>query len=224
MYEALLFDLDDTLLDFKAAEAYAFKQLMSELKIRYSEQLFAQYDEINQRLWRQLEQQEITKQYLLNNRFGRFFKELGYEDLDSIAADKRLRELLADNAILMPNAKSTLATLKERGCKLYTASNGVYETQMRRMKAAGILDFFDGHFISESVGYEKPNAKFFDYILKDLKVNPWDLLMIGDGLNSDIKGANNSGIDCVFYNPKRVKVTEETTFTIKDLNELLPLV
>lgn len=224
MYKALLFDLDDTLLDFKAAEDYAFKKLLQESNIPYNQQLFLQYDEINQNLWRQLEEQIITKQYLLDQRFTRFFEALGYDELDGIAAERRFRQLLGEGAFLMPNAKETLSKLKSAGYKLYTASNGVYQTQIRRMQATQILEFFDGHFISEMVGYEKPNPKFFDYILDELHLAKKDVLMIGDGLNSDIKGALMSNIDCVYYDFKNQSQANCAQYTIKSLLELLTLI
>lgn len=224
MYEALLFDLDDTLLDFQAAENRAFKALMAELDVPFSEQMFTQYVEINSTLWRRLERQEITKQVLLDQRFTQFFAQLGYDNLDGIAAERRFRQLLSEGATLMPNARETLVALKERGFKLYTASNGVYQTQIRRMEATNILDLFDGHFISESVGYEKPSQKFFDYILGSLKLATWDVLMIGDGIGSDIQGAVDSKIDSVFYNFQRKATTNGgATYTITDLKELIPL-
>ncbi|CAH0416451.1 YjjG family noncanonical pyrimidine nucleotidase [Periweissella fabaria] len=220
MYKALLFDLDDTLLDFKAAEDFAFKQLMQESNVPYTQQLFVQYDEINQQLWRQLERQEITKQYLLDQRFTRFFAALGYDNLDGIAAERRFRQLLGEGAFLMPNAKETLTVLKHAGYQLYTASNGVYQTQIRRMQATQILDFFDGHFISETVGYEKPNVKFFEYILNELKITKQDVLMIGDGLNSDIKGALASDIDCVYYDYANRQQANDAQYTVTDLLDL----
>lgn len=220
MYKALLFDLDDTLLDFKAAEDFTFKQLMQESNVPYTQQLFVQYDEINQQLWRQLERQEITKQYLLDQRFTRFFAALGYDNLDGIAAERRFRQLLGEGAFLMPNAKETLTVLKHAGYQLYTASNGVYQTQIRRMQATQILDFFDGHFISETVGYEKPNVKFFEYILNELKLTKQDVLMIGDGLNSDIKGALASDIDCVYYDYAKRQQANDAQYTVTDLLDL----
>lgn len=220
MYKALLFDLDDTLLDFKAAEDYAFKELMQESKIPYTQQLFVQYDAINRKLWHQLEQQEITKQYLLDQRFTRFFAELGYDNLDGIAAERRFRQLLGEGAFLMPNAKETLIILKNAGYQLYTASNGVYQTQIRRMQATGIIEFFDGHFISETVGFEKPNVKFFDYILDQLHLSKRDVLMIGDGLNSDIKGALASDIDCVFYDYAQKNQPNAAQYMVTNLLDL----
>ena len=69
-----------------------------------------------------------------------------------------------------------------------------------RVKASGIGQYVDGVFISEEIGAQKPDPKFFWAIFDKLEDHDASgYLMIGDRLSSDIKGANNVGMDNVLF-------------------------
>lgn len=102
-------------------------------------------------------------------------------------------------------------------------TNGTAIAQKKKLEKSGLNDIVDDIFISEMVGYEKPNAKFFERVIS--KVGITDLsqaLMIGDSLTSDIQGGFNAGIDTCWYNPKGVENDSSLTptYIIKDLHEL----
>ncbi|MCG4775090.1 HAD-IA family hydrolase, partial [Lawsonibacter sp. DFI.5.51] len=81
-------------------------------------------------------------------------------------------------------------------------TNGIGKTQKQRLKDSKMVYLFDDVFISEEMGVEKPNSKFFEIIFNKYDfMKKEDTLMIGDSLASDIKGSNNFGIDCVWFNP-----------------------
>lgn len=223
MYQIYLLDIDNTLLDFDATEIKSFHTLLNSYEITYEEELFTQYKKINKNFWALLEQGKVDKDTVRTGRFIEFFGSLNLS-YNADEAERRYQSYLSDGADMMPNAKETLINLKEAGKKIYSASNGVYETQVKRLKTAGLYDYFEEMFVSEKIGYEKPYRSFFDYCfdhIKDFDVEK--TIMVGDSLTSDIQGAINSGIDSCFYDPKGAITAAKATHTISNLNELLSL-
>ena len=72
-YKYLLFDLDDTLLDFGKAQVLAFKKLLEDENIEYNDELFEKYETINKSLWRSFERGEISNKEVTSERSIRFF-------------------------------------------------------------------------------------------------------------------------------------------------------
>ncbi len=223
MYQIYLLDIDNTLLDFDATEIKSFHTLLNSYEISYEEELFTQYKKINKNFWALLEQGKVDKDTVRTGRFIEFFGSLNLS-YDAEEAERRYQSYLSDGADMMPNAKETLVRLKEAGKKIYSASNGVYETQVKRLKTAGLYDYFEEMFVSEKIGFEKPDRSFFDYCFDHIKdFDQIKTVMVGDSLTSDIQGAINSGIDSCFYDPKGAITSAKATHTISDLNELLSL-
>lgn len=221
MYRIFLLDIDNTLLDFDAAEERGFRKVIESYEIEYSSEMLDQYKKINRNLWNLLEQGKIEKEELLNTRFGEFFS-LYHIEASGKEAESRFRKHLGDSSDLIPNAKETLLQLKEQGKKLYSASNGVYVTQIKRLKNAGIHNLFDGMFISEKVGYEKPALQFFEYCFNNIPdFEKEKTIMVGDSLSSDIQGAINSGIDSCLFCHSENRVLSSATHTISDISELV---
>ncbi len=132
---------------------------------------------------------------------------------------------LDNSSGLVPHAKYTLTELKKMGKKIYSASNGVYSTQLKRLSNAGIIDLFDGHFISDRIKYEKPSPCFFKFCIKNTGMVPnGSIIMVGDSPTSDIIGAMNSGIDSCFYQHSENVTCTCATYTINDIAELLNIV
>ena len=73
------------------------------------------------------------------------------------------------------------------------------------MESLKLTDFFDGIYVSDEIGYAKPDVRFFEFVLTANGVKRENCLVIGDSLTSDIKGANSSGIESIWYNPKGKK-------------------
>ncbi len=224
MYDIILFDLDNTILDFDSAERDSFIKIIEKAGLIYSEDLLQNYKKINTALWSALEQGKISKETVLNTRFQKFFQLYGVT-VDGRLWEENYRFCLNNSSGLIPNAKYTLRELKKMGKKLYSASNGVYETQLKRLSNAGIIDLFDGHFISDRIKYEKPSPLFFEFCLKNLGlIAHSSIIMVGDSPASDITGAINSGIDSCFYQHNSNVQCTYATYTIQDLSELLGIV
>ena len=111
--------------------------------------------------------------------------------------------------------------------KQYAVTNGTKVAQDRKLLKSGLIDLFDGVFISEEIGVEKPGIGFFEYVWEQIgEYDPSEIMIVGDSLTSDIQGGNNAGIVCCWYNPsgktndKNLKIDYEIT----DLQDILELI
>lgn len=223
-YKTLFFDVDDTLLDFKAAEEEAITLLFTEHGIPLTEETRSRYSILNQSLWRDHEQGKLDRDTLLNTRFSLFFKELGQE-VDGKALGEQYRSYLEKGDQLMDGALETITALKENH-DLYIVTNGVSKTQYKRLTSSGLHPLFLETFVSEDTGYQKPMKEFFDYVFARIPgLDRSASLIIGDSLTADIQGGSMSGIDTCWYNPSG-KPNDSgivPTYEIRDLRELLKL-
>ena len=88
--------------------------------------------------------------------------------------------------------------------RLYIVTNAVASVQRSRLEGSAIASYISGAFISEEAGASKPSAAYFDYVFSHIDgITRDNCLLVGDSLSSDIRGANNAGIPCCWYNPKR---------------------
>lgn len=198
-YEALLLDMDGTFLDFEASQKQAFTKAMGRYGYPAGEEEYAAYCRINHGLWEAFERGEIDKPTLLSTRFVRLFGALGI-DGDGAAFEKEYQSLLGMGHDLVEGAFEVLEALSDRYL-LYVVTNGVESTQRNRLRLSGIERFMTGIFISETVGYQKPQKEFFDYCFSCIKRDRSRMIIIGDSLTSDIRGGVNAGIDTCWFNP-----------------------
>lgn len=227
-YKRIIFDLDNTVLDFKDAEDKALKKIIETHNLPYTTETVDSYKEINHRLWRKLEEGVITREHLFSSRFALFLEKFELH-VDGKSVDDLYRHNLGEGYKKIAYASELLTALKENGYHIYAGTNGVAQTQWKRLKGSRLIHFFEDVFISEEIGVEKPDPKFFEHIFKTLNsVNKKEFLMVGDSLTSDIQGANNVGIDSVWYNPAGdlnplSSKAAQSTYTIGNLLELLSL-
>ena len=84
---------------------------------------------------------------------------------------------------------------------LYIVTNGVTETQHRRIKESGLEKYLKKIFVSEETGYQKPMKEYFEYCFQRIPMlDKEKTIIIGDSLSSDIAGGNNAGIDTCWFN------------------------
>lgn len=226
MYQTIFLDLDDTILDFTTSQSSAFKRVVEAVGVTYDDAMMTHYQTYNQSLWHLVEQNRLTKAELMNTRFPSFFAEYGVA-ITGAETDHLFRDYLADGADLVPGAVRLLKDLKSSGRKIYAASNGIYQTQLKRLTQAGIIDYFDELFISEKLGYNKPHAGFFETVFQQLgSVNKNHSLMVGDSLSSDIKGANAVALPVCWFNPENASPSTEVSiqYSIQSLEELYPII
>lgn len=225
MIRNVLFDLDDTLLDFHRAEAEAIRHTLREFGINPTDETVALYSKINRSCWAKLETGEYTREEVLHRRFDILFQTLGVEG-DAHETQKLYEYRLSLGAYYLDGAENLLDELFGK-YRLYLATNGIVNVQSRRIKDSGIGKYFDGIFVSERIGYNKPDKRFFESAfleIPDFKLE--ETVIIGDTLTSDILGGINAGIKTVYFNPKNRKndtgITPDYEIgTLADLTELL---
>lgn len=223
-FKTLLFDVDDTLLDFAATEKAALIKLFAHEHVRLTPAIEERYLTINQQLWRRFEQGELSQREVITGRFQRLFEELGI-DRDGAACDNRYREYLAEGHYLIEGAQALIEKLHQQ-IDLYVVTNGVSSTQYRRLNESGLMPYFKAVFVSEDTGFQKPMSGFFDYVFERIpEFKKTDTLIIGDSLTSDIKGGNLAGIATCWFNPtNKSNVGDRPTFEITHLDEVAALV
>ena len=225
-YYCILFDADNTLLNFDAAENKALAETLVNYGIEPDAETVQTYRTINEELWRQLEKGQIRREKLFGERFSRFLKAINAAG-DGVEMNRCYLEQLSIHPDLMsPEVLDVLRELSEVAT-LAIVSNGAQKVQTRRLAESGVMNFMEDVFISEKMGCEKPNARIFDAALRALGVeNREHVLMVGDSLSSDIQGGSNAGLDTCWYNPNHAENRGKVipTYEIASLEELYPLV
>lgn len=220
-YTTLYFDLDNTLLDFFAAERDAITELLCLYGIEPNPNYVGVYSEINRKFWERFERGEIKREEIFTGRFVEFTEKIGAV-ADAVKMSADYFSLLARGHKCMPGASEVLKYVKEKGYTVCVTTNGVSLTQHRRIKESGLEKFFDFVFISEETGHQKPEKAYFDFVLqKTPEKDRKRVLIIGDSQSSDILGGINAGIDTCWLNPKGEKGNYTPTYEISDIKQLI---
>jgi putative hydrolase of the HAD superfamily len=217
----IFFDLDHTLWDFDKNSMLAFKRVFKKFKITIEFDAFLKiYEPINIEYWKKYREDKVSKE---NLRRGRLIDSFNYFDLiystekiDEIA-DAYIQELPFDNH-LFEGAVEILDYLILK-YKLHIITNGFEEVQHKKLKNSGIDHYFSTVTTSEEVGLKKPNPKVFLTALNKANSFPTQSVMIGDSLEADILGANNIGMQTIFYNYRNESISKK----IKSIDSLLEI-
>ena len=226
MIKTVLWDVDNTLLDFLAAERAAIKTLFTEFGLgECSDEMIKRYSRINVSFWQRLERNEITKPEVLVGRFLQFFGEYGIDQTIAPEFNERYQLRLGDTIVYRDDSLSILKYLKGK-VRQYVVSNGTVAAQTKKLEKSKIGQVVDGVFLSEKLGVEKPNDAFFEKVFEAIR--PGDLsevMIVGDSLSSDILGGMNAGIVTCWYNPEGLPVPEgyRADHVIYDLHEIIAL-
>lgn len=200
-HRLFLFDLDDTLLDFKASERLSFARTLAAQGVRDGvDGLFAHYQHINLALWREFELGRVSKEVLKVERFRRSFAQAGLA-LDADAASHCYLESLLDTVVLVDGAVQLCEALGAIG-EVGIVTNGIEHVQTRRIASSGLRAHVSFVATSEACGHAKPDRRFFEYATNMARAFARDgTVVIGDRLDTDILGANRFGIDSCWFNP-----------------------
>lgn len=226
MIKTLLWDVDGTLLDFEKAEKYGIRKCFEIFSLgECTDEMLSRYSVINRKYWEMLERGELTKPQVLRGRFEEFFKTEGikFDKIDDFNLEYQYR--LGDKVFFRDNALETVDFLKGK-IKQYAVTNGTYVAQNRKLSQSGLDKIFDGVFISDKIGFEKPSIEFFDAVEKEIGTfNREEIMIIGDSLTSDIKGGNNADILCCWYNPHGAENKDNLRidYEITDISQVLEI-
>lgn len=225
MIKNVLFDLDDTLFDFGAAEKKALSKTLFQLGVKPEEEILSLYSKINAAHWKMLENGELTRDEVKVKRFEKLFMKIG-ADVSAVSAAKLYEGFLSEGHIFISGAEELLENLFGK-YRLYIVSNGSANVQDGRIKSSGISKYFEEIFISQRVGFDKPRKEFFDACFAKIPdFEKSETLIIGDSLSSDVRGGKNAGITTVWFNPKN-KENDGNIFpdyTVKSLVEFENLI
>ena len=221
-YPYLLFDADNTLFCFDEANRHAFHTVCETFGLPDTQAFFERFEIINNATWERFDCGELTKDETVLERFRRFFAAEGITGIDPAACNRVHLECLSRSTYLMPYAAEVAAELHKTH-RIYLITNAVESVQRGRLGRSALAPLVEEAFISEAAGAAKPSTEYFDYVFAHIDgITKENCLVIGDSLTSDIRGANNYGLPCCWYNPKQLPRPEDlrVDYVIRDLREL----
>lgn len=197
-YDIVLLDADETIFDFKLAERTALTMTAKEFGIEPTYDDVTVYSSINERLWKELELNTVTRDQLKSLRFMRWFEYLGVE-ADPTLFNERYANNLATAGFLFDDAEEFVKKLSAL-CDIYIVTNGLSKSQNGRMSRCSIKDHIKKMYVSEEIGFAKPDKQYFDFIFSDLDIKDKSkVIILGDSLSSDMQGGRNAGITTCRY-------------------------
>ena len=219
--KGVIFDLDNTLLDFMKMKEVAVKSAirgMIEAGLEADEResfkdIISIYEEFG---W---ENQKVFDVFLN--------KSIGYVDNKFLAAGivayRRSREA---NLLAYPNVNRTLVNLTKLGIKLAVVSDAPSREAWMRIYYLNLYHFFDAVITFDDSGERKPSSKPFEMALKILNLEPQDSLMIGDWPERDVVGAKQIGMRTAFavYGDTFGTKDSGSDWDIKDISEIISII
>lgn len=222
-YEIFLVDVDDTVLDFHRASFEALKTAFAACGVEWQERFGQEFRRFNAALWQRLERKEITREYLMNNRFILFFEDLGMSEVSGRQFNEVFLNYLANTPIFFDGATEFLKKLGKHG-RVYFVTNGTAWIQKSRFDKCGLWAYAVDTFVSDAIGYDKPSPLYTQHVIDRIDgFQKEKAVWIGDSLSSDIKAANDAGIDSVWFSPvaKSTISGVSPTFTARTYAEIL---
>ena len=205
MHNNLLFDLDQTLLDFHASEYIALGKVLQENGLSYSDDIYNLFKAYNKLLWGELEKGNITRTELFTMRFNYIFEKCEGDStgIDPLKINSDFIRTMSENGVLLDGALEFVERVKSEidNVRIYIVTNGATINAKGRIASTGLDKFIDHLFVSEDMGVNKPSADFFDMVLEKIEEPKESCLVIGDSLSSDMQGAKNAHMTSVWFMP-----------------------
>lgn len=226
--KAIFFDADDTLVDHKQCEKEALLYLFDKIGKDYKEQYQDIFRPLDRKLWDSVAHNlnPVPKSEIPEYRFKKFFKQIGLEYNDFKKANEFFQDGLSNSVSLIDNAYDIIKYLYYKDYQLYVVTNGLIKLQKPRITNSKISKYISDIIVSEEVNSGKPNPKIFNVLLNKINLKSNEVIMIGDSLEKDIKGAENANIKAIWYNSNnKINNTEIKPYcqitNLIDLKEIL---
>jgi YjjG family noncanonical pyrimidine nucleotidase len=229
MYKAVIFDLDNTLINFSSCETESMKRTCSDHKLFVDnvvewDLFWKSFSEHNFRHWMDFVNGGEVKTIGDVLRFS-FRDSLNLAELFHSHLSDTYWDYFCNTCFFEDGAEQLLSIFKDK-YPLGIITNGISESQRKRLKAGNIDELFKSIVISDEVGIRKPKKEIFEIALNDFKLSNKEVLFVGDSLQDDYHGAMNSGIDFCFYNRQNIKLSNDIKpkYTIRTLLDLVNVV
>lgn len=220
-YEWLLFDVDNTLLDFSKASKESLFKTFLDYGMVCTEEIYKKYKVENTKVWVAFEKKEIDTETLKRVRFKGFFDLLGIS-IDPFEFNTAYVKNVVAVSEVYPGAVELIKKLAN-DYKVSIITNGLKEAQRPRLEHVGMIELFDSIVVSDEIGVAKPDVQFFEYTYNTIPNPPpkSKILVIGDNLMSDILGGQFFGVDtCWISHQKKNTSILEPTYTIDSVFDI----
>jgi putative hydrolase of the HAD superfamily len=221
MIRAVIFDLDNTLVDFMRMKKEAVKAAVAGMVDAGLDMSYqAAYDRIMQVYAREgIEYQEVFDHFLTEH-----YGHINHKVLAAAVVGYRKARDAA--LVLYPHVTSTLTTLVKRGIKLALITDAPAKQAWLRLCYLNLHHLFDVVVTFEDSGAHKPSPIPFQYALKELNLDPHEALMVGDWPERDMEGGKSVGIKTVLakYGDRSFEGPSGADWEINDISELLKIV
>lgn len=221
--EWIMFDADNTLLDFDSASKEALWLTFEGLNIQCSEEIYKVYKKINAQVWADFEAEKITAVELRSLRFSRLFDTLDYQPCSGLKFNTSYLNNLIKASQMYDGVENILNELKGE-YKLSIITNGLKEVQRPRLDRLGLTKYFDSIVVSDEVGVAKPHIRYFEHSYKSIPNPPQidKIMVVGDNLKSDIIGGNNFGANTCWVSHGKMNDTDiEPHYTITTIHDFI---
>ncbi len=229
-YRDIFLDFDDTLYDTygnavlalqETFEHFHMERWFSDAQVFYDAYWAANID-----LWTRYSKGEITRDYLIVERFRRPLSAgQGLEPTEAFCLEMsdRFLDYCSSKSGMVEGAHELMDYLRSQGYRLHMCSNGFHEVQYKKLAACGLRDAFQTIILSEDAGANKPAKAFFDYAFHQSGAKVETTIMIGDNLQTDIQGAKGAGMDTILFNRWNVEANGIPTYTVNRLLDIKQL-
>ena len=217
----VLLDIDNTLIDFNECARHSIIKIFNDFNLPYCNNVFETFIRENIKIWKRLENGEITKTYLRANRWNIILEKLNIV-FDGSLIEELFEKSIAESAYEVQGAKELLEYLSKKH-QLCVVSNGFRAVQENRLNISGFRKYFNKMFFSEDIGISKPQKEFFDYCFNSLNNPPKeDVILIGDSLSADILGGINYNIKTIWFNKNNETCPDniKPTYIVRALTEI----
>ncbi|HVQ31478.1 MAG TPA: YjjG family noncanonical pyrimidine nucleotidase [Vicinamibacteria bacterium] len=193
---AVLFDVDNTLLDFDRAQGAALRSALADFGLPCARPTLVAYRQINDALWDLYRRGKIRQPDLARERFRQLLVHLEGDPRRAARLGENFLDHLSARGDRLPGCRTVLSRLAKR-FRLGVVTNGIDRVQRARLRASRLGSFFESVVTSEGCGFAKPDPRILHVALDELGVAPRHAVYVGDDAAVDGQAAARAGV--AFY-------------------------